>query len=213
MKLNLTSKTYKHLQTALLATLTLLLSCASAQQPDASESRASVPQPSLHLKPTASALLEMIKQLSTLPLEDLQDAEKTIAISRLPFREIVERNGIHGIPRFFSLEELGSPIALGTYWYRKPVIAERKQVYLHFWIDTKHFCLTRLDITDALGNIWLTGFRGDRMPGAVPRVISATEPNFGQMTYLFKDGRLTDFSFNVDQPYCVANFSFNLGNL
>lgn len=206
-------KIYK-LQMALLATLMLTFGSAIAQERDSSialEKGAPVSKPSLHLKPTASDLLGMIKQLSELPLEDLQDAERTIAISRLPFREEVERNGRNGIARFFSLRELGTPIALGTYWYRKPVMAERKQVYFHFWIDTKQFCLGRFDITDALGNIWLTGFRNDRMPGAVPREISAYEHNFGQMTYLFEGDRLINFSFNVDQPHCVANFSFNLG--
>lgn len=214
MKTNNIPNKWQQLQTALIAVLIFGCAGASAREPNASiasENTSSAIQPPLHLQPTSSALLEMIKKLAELPLEDLQNAEKTIAISQLPFREIVERNGQHGVERFFNLTELGAPIRFGTYWYRKPLLPDRAHVYFSVSLDSTQFCLNRYHIEYVFGNVWLTGFRNDRMPGAIPRIINLEEHHFGAMTYLLKDGRLLNFGFNLNQSDCVANFSLNLG--
>lgn len=165
----------------------------------------------LHEAPSATALLAMIKQLTELPPDDLLNAEKVIALSQLPFREEVERRGQHGIARSFDLSEFGKPIPSGTYWYRSPIRPDRTRAYLHLRIDKNLFCLTRADVEMVFGNVWLTGFRNDRMPGANPQQRRPDEHHFGLMSYRFLEDRVVNFSFNVNQPDCITNFSLNEG--
>lgn len=165
----------------------------------------------LHEAPKATALLAMIKQLTELPTDDMLNAEKVIALSQLPFREMAERRGQHGITRFFDLSAHGKAIAGGTYWYRSPADPNRTRAYFHLRIDKSLFCLTRPDVEAVFGDVWLTGFRNDVMPGAVPQRRDPKEHHFGRMRYLFLEDRAVGFSFNVNEPYCVTNISLNEG--
>jgi hypothetical protein len=180
--------------------LLLLASCASS--PTA---------PMLHKAPTEAQLLAMIKSIVELPLNDLQNAEKVIGLSRLPFFEEIERNGKNGVARSFSVHERGAAIASATYWYRMPIQPDRTAVYYSFQIDQNQVCVTRTSVAKMFGNIWLTGFRNDVMPGAVARLIKSDEHHFGLMRYTPTNERSNSFMFNLNQPECVSSFSLNEG--